>query len=122
MSGSSDAGQPMGPRGSAEYVDPGLQPERTVLSWGRTMVSLFTASCIFLKWIPEHGMFVAVLFVLSLLAAFGIMFSQRHRYHRSARGVHGGQPAADPVGIGIASAVVVVLGALGIYTVLFLSV
>lgn len=102
-------------------ADPGLQPERTVLSWGRTMVSLFTASCIFLKWIPGHGMFVAVLFVLSLSAGFAIMFSQRHRYHRSVHGVHHGQPAADPLGVFATSGIVVALAALGIYTVLFLS-
>lgn len=37
------------------HGDPGLQPERTVLAWGRTTLTLVTASAIFLRWIPEHG-------------------------------------------------------------------
>lgn len=86
------------------------------------MVSLFTASCIYLRWIPEHGIFVGVLFLLSMTAAFGIMFSQRHRYHRSSHGIHHGQLDADPVAILVTAGAVIGLAGLGIFTVLFLSV
>ena len=50
------------------HEDPGLQPERTVLSWGRTMLALCTAAAIFLRWLPMQGPLVLALFGVGMVA------------------------------------------------------
>lgn len=37
------------------HHDPGLQPERTVMSWGRTVLALGVLSLTFLRWWPAVG-------------------------------------------------------------------
>ncbi|WP_323960354.1 DUF202 domain-containing protein [Arthrobacter sp. JZ12] len=100
--------------------DPGLQPERTSLAWGRTMTAMVAASLLFLRWVPTHGWFAGILVLTALAAAMGIYVSQRVRYARSVAGVSRGQVKADVFAVLCTSAVVFVLGGLGIYTVLFL--
>ena len=69
------------------HGDPGLQPERTTLAWGRTMLALVTASAIFLRWLPRHGFPILVLFAVATAAAAAIYFTQRHRYSISSQGI-----------------------------------
>ncbi|WP_458116444.1 DUF202 domain-containing protein [Arthrobacter sp. D2-10] len=100
--------------------DPGLQPERTSLAWGRTMMALVGASLLFLRWVPVHGWYAGTLVLSALMAALGIYVSQRHRYARSVAGVCRGRVHADVVAVLCTSAVVLAMGGLGIYTVLFI--
>ena len=100
--------------------DPGLQPERTSLAWGRTMTALVGASLLFLRWVPDHGWYAGTLVLAALAAALGIYLSQRHRYDRSVAGVSRGRVHADVVAVLCTSSAVFALGGLGIYTVLFI--
>ncbi|WP_299168146.1 DUF202 domain-containing protein [uncultured Arthrobacter sp.] len=100
--------------------DPGLQPERTSLAWGRTMTALVGSSLLFLRWVPAHGWFAGALVVASLAAALGIYVSQRRRYAVRVAGVSRGRVDADVAAVLCTSSAVFVLGGLGIYTVLFL--
>ena len=100
--------------------DPGLQPERTSLAWGRTLTALVGSSLLFLRWVPDHGWFAVALVAAALAAAMGIYGSQRRRYARSVAGVSRGQLDADVVAVLCTSLAVAAMGALGIYTVLFL--
>lgn len=102
------------------HNDPGLQPERTDLAWRRTALTLVTAACIFLRWMPLHGWFTGTLVAASLLAALGIVATQRRRYHHQGRGIGGAAMTANVKGTAAIAGSVVVLAGLGIYTVLFL--
>ena len=104
----------------AVHNDPGLQPERTDLAWRRTALTLITAACIFLRWMPSYGWFVGTLVAASLLVALGIALTQRRRYHRAARGIGGAVMTANVRATAAIAGSVVVLAALGIYTVLYL--
>lgn len=102
------------------HEDPGLQPERTTLAWGRTMLALVTVSAIFLRWMQHHGHFVLTLFAVAILTAGGIYVTQRMRYHRGVRGIAAEAVAADAAAVLWTSLSAVVLGALGLFVVLAL--
>jgi uncharacterized membrane protein YidH (DUF202 family) len=105
-----------------EHNDAGLQPERTSLAWGRTTMAMVVAAAIFLRWMPNHGWFAGILVAVTLVTALAINLTQKIRYHRAVRGIASETVHADVVGVLFTSVSVFVLGALGIYTVLFLPV
>lgn len=100
------------------HEDPGLQPERTTLAWGRTMMALVTVSAIFLRWLPHHGLPILMLFAVSATAAAAIYITQRHRYRTSARGITQESVDADTSAVLWTATVAVALGGLGIAVVL----
>lgn len=109
-------------------MDPGLQPERTSLAWGRTMLAMVVASMLFLRWIPDYGWFPIILIGLALVTAAGVYLRQRRRYTRrgAENAAAGGEESRygrahdDAVAVMVTGAAVVVLGILGIYTILAL--
>jgi uncharacterized membrane protein YidH (DUF202 family) len=105
---------------AASHGDPGLQPERTSLAWGRTMLALVTVSAIFLRWLPQHGLPILLLFAVATAAAAGIYFTQRRRYGASTQGIVGENAKPDIPAIFWTASTGVVLGGLGI-TVVFAS-
>lgn len=104
------------------HEDPGLQPERTSLAWGRTLLTMITVSALFLRWMPYHGFFVGALVAVSLITALGIWTTQQRRYTRSASGLKSGRIHADALSVLWLGASVSVLGVLGLYTVIFLPI
>ena len=102
------------------HDDPGLQPERTSLAWGRTLLTMLTVSALFLRWLPYHGVFVGVPVAISLATALGIWTTQQRRYRRSASGLKSGRIQADALSTLWLGSAVFLLGALGLYTVIFL--
>lgn len=100
------------------HEDPGLQPERTSLAWGRTMMALVTVSAIFLRWLPHHGLPILLLFAVSAAAAGTIYFTQRRRYRTSTRGITQETVDADTSAVLWTAAAAVALGGLGILVVL----
>lgn len=100
------------------HEDPGLQPERTVLSWGRTMFALCTAAAIFLRWLPTHGPFVLALFGVAACTAVGIYTTQQARYRRASAGICKEHVEPDAVAVVVTSAAVLALGILGLVTVM----
>jgi len=73
---------------AAMHHDIGLQPERTLLAWRRTLLSLLVASTLFLRWAPHHGTFAFAMISLASLAALGIWLGQLRRYHTYAQGIN----------------------------------
>lgn len=104
------------------HEDPGLQPERTSLAWGRTLLTMIAVSALFLRWMPYHGTFVGMLLAVSLITALCIWATQQRRYARSASGLKSGRIHADAASILWLGASVFVLGVLGLYTVIFLPI
>lgn len=103
------------------HEDPGLQPERTTLARGRTVLALITAAAVCLRWVTHHGVFVLVLFAVAVATGAAICLSQRARYARGCRGIAAERAAADTAGVlGLATATVV-LGVLGLCVVLVLA-
>lgn len=100
------------------HDDPGLQPERTSLAWGRTLLALVVAAALLLRWLPHHGLAPVLPLVAAAVLALGIWLRQGLRYRRGARSVALESSAPDPLEILAISAAVVVLGALSLLTIL----
>lgn len=100
------------------HQDPGLQPERTVMSWGRTTLALCVAAMVFVRWLPHYGILMLLLIALCLSAAGGIYFTQRKRYRQSSDGIVRERIHADVVAIFAMSATVIGIGVLGLVVIL----
>lgn len=105
-------------RTAGGHGDPGLQPERTSLAWGRTMLALVTVSAIFLRWLPQHGLPILMLFAVSSAAALAIYLTQRRRYSARSRGLSRERLDADITAVLWTAFAGVALGGLGIGVVL----
>ena len=105
----------------APREDSGLQPERTALAWGRTMVAMVITSALFLRWFPHYGWFAGVLVGLCLTVALGIYGGQRRRYVVHDVGIRGGRIHADAVAVLWVTGAVLALAVLGMYTIFFLQ-
>ncbi|MEB7504938.1 DUF202 domain-containing protein [Arthrobacter koreensis] len=106
---------PPGPR----HTDAGLQPERTVLSWGRTLLSFYISAALFLRWLPAHGVWILVLFGMAAGAGAAIQITQRARYARQSWGLTDESIRADLKGVVSITVASVALGMASIFMVLF---
>ncbi|UYQ77424.1 DUF202 domain-containing protein [Glutamicibacter sp. JL.03c] len=91
--------------------DPGLQPERTVMAWSRTMYSFFITGAIFLHWLPAIGASAIWLCALSVLAGLGILGSQRTRYRRMDQQLRRQRMQADATAVLATTALLVIVAA-----------
>ncbi|HET7780833.1 MULTISPECIES: DUF202 domain-containing protein [Micrococcaceae] len=105
-------------RQTPTHGDPGLQPERTDLAWGRTTLSMVVAAAVFLRWMPHHGWFAGTLVAATLITALAIHSSRKRRFHRAISGINQEAITPDLVSAAAVAASVVVLAGLGLYTVL----
>lgn len=84
-------------------------------------MALVTVSAIFLRWLPQHGIPILLLFAVAVGAAAAIYFTQRRRYSASSRGITKENVDADIRAVFLTAFVGVVLGVLGISVVLVAS-
>jgi uncharacterized membrane protein YidH (DUF202 family) len=94
--------------------DAGLQAERTVLSWGRTALALCIAALVFVRWLPQHGLWVLVPASLASTIAVSIYATQRSRYSARLRGMAAERFRSDAAAIFWTSGSVLLLGILGL--------
>ncbi|MFC7849978.1 DUF202 domain-containing protein [Arthrobacter sp. NPDC057388] len=107
-------------RSVTSHCDPGLQPERTDLAWGRTALALVVSAAIFLRWLPHHGWFVSVLIAAATISAWTTHLTRKRRFRRAVQGINRGQVPPDTASAATLAASVIVLALLGIYAVMFL--
>lgn len=100
------------------HEDPGLQPERTVLAWGRTLLLFTTVAAVFLRWLPRYGALMLVLALLAAAVAGAIYVTQRLRYRRQSRGISDESLEPDVAAVLVTSAATCALGVLGVVVVL----
>lgn len=101
------------------HDDPGLQPERTLLAWRRTLLTLLVICTIFLRWIPRFGLIALLPIIVSLIASLLIQIALNARYRKSARGIRNERvppPLREAV---VLSGTVIVLSVIGISAVIF---
>ncbi|WP_028276903.1 DUF202 domain-containing protein [Arthrobacter sp. I3] len=102
-----------GPSVAPTRQDPGLQPERTVLSWGRTAVALLTAALLFLRWLPHYGPWILFLIGIAGTLAVSIYATQRGRYSARVTGIAAECFHSDVAAIFWTSGSVLMMGILG---------
>lgn len=96
------------------HHDPGLQPERTVLSWGRTAMALFVAALVFVRWLPHYGPWILTLIAVAGTVAVSIYATQRSRYFARATGIAAERFHPDVAAVFWTSGSVLLLGVLGL--------
>lgn len=91
-------------------ADPGLQPERTDLSWSRTAMAFALASAVLLRWAWVFGPVVLGLVALLFTVALAVHLTQRSRYRRYVAGMRGGRVPVNVRGVVLMSGSVVCYG------------
>jgi uncharacterized membrane protein YfcA len=82
------------------------------------MMALATVGAIFLRWLPQHGLPVLILFAVSAGAAATIYLTQRRRYSTRSHGISRENIDADITAVLWTAVAGVALGGLGIGVVL----
>lgn len=62
--------------------DEGLQAERTLMAWGRTLIALIGTGLLLLRWLPTHGYTVLLVVSVNVGVAATIWLTQKRRYLR----------------------------------------
>lgn len=73
--------------------DPGLQPERTLLAWNRTVLALVVGTVAMGRWFAQDsGLLAGALLALVLPAALWLLAHVGRRRERILIALHAGQP------------------------------
>ncbi|MBD8029852.1 DUF202 domain-containing protein [Corynebacterium gallinarum] len=97
------------------HKDPGLQPERTTLSWTRTTISLAVCTAVLLRWTNFYGAAILIPVVILVALAMFILVTQRIRYTRQSLGIVSERVPPNLVGVGALTLTMLAFGATGIF-------
>ncbi len=117
MTVAGDPGAPLpGPANIPVARDPGLQAERTALSWRRTALASLVVSALFLRQVAMDGWGIAALgpqIAVGVLAVLALGAYRRGRSLRSTR-MYAGNVLARPRVMAATSAAVVLAAGAGV--------
>ena len=105
---------PVPPPRERRHRDPGLQPERTSLSWQRTVVSMLVFGSVLLRWSQSYLAVTVVIATLLLFISLFVLISQRKRYEDADEGVARGHKDANYVAVFALFLGMMVIGCMGI--------
>lgn len=94
------------------HVDPGLQPERTSMSWTRTTLSALLVATLTLKFADEYGATAIPTVLVVALLAVTALATHRRRFSRSVRGLTNERLRPPTRSVFLLGGAVVLLGAL----------
>lgn len=97
------------------HSDPGLQPERTTLSWTRTTISLAVCTAVLLRWTNFYGAAILIPVMILVGLAMVILITQRIRYARQSLGISREQMPPNLLGVGALTLTMLAFGAAGIF-------
>lgn len=100
------------------HNDPGLQPERTILAWNRTTVSLAVCTAIILRWTNVYGATILIPVGFLVVLSLFILVTQRLRYQQQALGLARERVPPNLIGVVTMTATLMLFGAAGIFFVL----
>lgn len=112
----------MTPPRQPPHSDPGLQPERTTQSWLRTSLTLTVVSLIFIRWIDAFGALSVIVFVVCVGLAIAAVALQSRRYRLGIQSIRNERGRPTPWAIAFLTTSVCLISALGIASVLKISV
>ena len=69
------------------HEDPGLQPERTSMSWARTAMAMLVVSLTLLRWANAYGPAIFALITVLVVCAIYVVSSNRADYLRDVHGI-----------------------------------
>lgn len=109
------------PRRPQPHADPGLQPERTTQSWLRTSLTMTVVSLLFVRWINVFEGLSIVIFVICIGLAIAAIAMQVRRYRLGSVSIRAERGRPTPWAVLFLSSSVCLIAALGIASVIKLS-
>lgn len=97
------------------HHDPGLQPERTILAWNRTTVSLAVCTAVILRWTSFYGAAILIPVAFLIALAMFILVTQRIRYTRQSLGLASEHVPPNLLGVATLTLTLLAFGATGIF-------
>ncbi|MHA6600451.1 DUF202 domain-containing protein [Corynebacterium coyleae] len=103
---------------SIVVADPGLQPERTAMSWTRTGLAMLVCAATLLRWADAYPELIVFAVCALTLGAVAIGLLNRRLYRRDAFALADERSAPNTAPIAILTAMMLGIAVVGLYLVL----